>query len=271
MLFQTELLIRSVKKYSSHRHSFFSVVVNGSMQSPIVAPNLSPGHVNNEYINRNADIWYSPYYWSIPIPHRWYIEPKSETCVLIDADIIACRDISPIYQIDLSIFHGVLAYTNPLSASDWGSLGIDGLYSVNQYKKRNGMVHYENRYEDGMPLSYFNMGMLVVPSRYLRAIGERMLVITSHIINKYPELYYFAGQIAVAKALYDLQIPTNQLPNIFNWYDILDPIGLDKIIFLHYFSNRKHITNWAINCTNNEYCDLIKRVTANLPSDIMYA
>lgn len=242
MLFQTELLIRSVKKFAKNKPSYFSIVVNGEERiNSIVYPSLTKGTINNKYIASNAEIWKSPYFWEIPIPNRWFIEPKSEKCVFIDADVIACRDLEELYNLDENFFHGVQAHMNPLSNSEWFSLGL------NEEKIKK--------------LNYFNMGMLVVPSKYLKIIGEGMMKVLQNIIDKFPNRYYYSAQIAVSKALYDLQIPTNHLPEIFNWYDAKPPKNLNEIIFLHYFMNRGHVINLKeINTKANEYTKMIGQI-----------
>jgi len=241
MLFQTELLIRSVKKFSQNRISHFSIVVNGEQDtSSIVYPSLTRGTIRNKYIAANAEIWRSPYYWEIPIPHRWFIEPKSDTCVFIDADVIACGDLEPLYNLDKNVFHGVPAYKNHLSEKDWADLDVRETSN------------------------YFNMGMLVVPSKYLRVIGEAMMNIMDDVLRNYHEHYYFAGQIAVTKALHDLQIEVNHLPSQFNWYDLNFPQNLDNILFLHYISNKNQVLNSNIDRSKNEYLDIIGRTVIDV-------
>lgn len=239
MIFQTEFLIRSIKKFSGFRSTQFSVVVNGDVRTAIVEPSLTKGSVDNRYVMRNADVWRSPYFWSIPIPHRWYIEPKSETCVMIDVDMIACKDISPIFNLDKKVFYGVNAYKKFFSLEDWRKVGVE-------------------------KVNYFNFGLLIVPSEKMRIIGESLLNNVKIVTENYKNYYYFAAQIALTKTLYELQLDVEALPREFNWYDMRKEENLNDIIFLHYMSNRKYVKDKNIMIGKNGYLNLINSVAAQV-------
>lgn len=237
MLFRTEFLIRSIKRFSKDFPVFFSIVVNGYSDTHLIKPCLSKGRVDNSYIVKNAEILRSPFKWHLPIPHRWFVEPKSEVCVFIDADMIACQKLDSLFDLDKGVFHGVEAYKNHLTLQEWRSLGIE------------------------KDLRYFNFGMLVVPSHQLRAIGECLLEITKEVVEAYKSHYYFAAQIALAKAIHILNIQTNCLPKTFNWFDLWPESDLSQILFLHYMNNKHYIKSHNIPVGKNSYVDLAHKIS----------
>jgi hypothetical protein len=224
MIYQTEMLIRSVKKFAPGP-SEFSIVVNGQAVVPTTemwirraTAEVVPGQLKNGYISSNAEILFCPYHWRTYTPSRWFIKPKSETCVFIDADMLACCDLTPLYELDKNTVHGVAAFNWHLGEDHWKSLGLN-----------QDEIQY-----------YFNFGMLVVPAKYMTAIGNQMLDMLPKMLHEHS---YHAGQISLALSLKKLGIPRNSLPNKFNWYDTLLPDNLDEIILLHYFCNRESITS----------------------------
>jgi len=218
MKFQAETLMRSIM-YFSKQDVYFTIVVNGECCGPINKPiKLSSSNLDNFFISKHAEILSCPYHWLVPTPSRWFVEPKAETCVFIDADMIACKDISPLFDLDKKCIHGVTAYNVPISRFDLQSLG---LFNVSDYKY------------------YFNFGMLVVPSEYMSTIGNMMMDVLPVVLCKFKKYEYFVAQISLAYVLKNSGINKNVLPQEFNWYDLLPEKNLDNILFLHYINNRK--------------------------------
>ena len=246
MIFRVEFLIRSIKRFCP-QPAVFSVVVNGERQSPLgTSLSLSKGRINNKYISDNAEVIHCPYHWSIPAPSRWFVEPKMDNCVFIDADIMACQDLSPLYNLDKEVFHGVTAFRQTMTDDEWSYIGMN----------HQELVHY------------FNFGLLVVPSRLMRDIGNRMLRNVPMIMNVFRKHQYFAGQIALAYTLKEIGVKRNALDQKFNWYDMLPPPpDMQDILLLHYIINKSSVESWAKMrniSPGNEYAKLIVQMGKRL-------
>ena len=233
MKFQAETLMRSIM-YFSKQDVYFTIVVNGECSGPINKPiKLSKSNFDNFFISKHAEVLSCPYHWLVPTPSRWFVEPKAETCVLIDADMIACKDISPLFDLDKKCIYGVTAFdatafTVPISNSNWRSLG----FSQSDWRSLGFFDNNDCKY-------YFNFGMLVVPSEYMLTIGNMMMDVLPVVLCKFKKYEYFAAQISLAYVLKNSSINKNILPQEFNWYDLLPEKNLDNILFLHYMNNKK--------------------------------
>ena len=244
MLFRAELLIRSIKKFSYNKPVVFSLVINGTQNSEIDKNlKLIDCTVENDYISKNSSVFYCPYHWKIPFPSRWLIDPKMETCIFIDADVIACNDLSQLYNLEKNKIHGVTAFDNKiLSSEKWKKIGF---------------------FEDDLK-NYFNYGVVIVPSKYVSNIGKEILNNFLKIKNIFKEQEYFTGQITLAYVLKKMNLPVNILPNKFNHVDMLLPNKIEEIIFLHYILNKKNISKISdlFIRSENKYMELIRK-TAN--------
>jgi lipopolysaccharide biosynthesis glycosyltransferase len=222
--------------------SFFSIVVNGNKQGVPKKPvTLFPGTINSRYLMTQCDVYHSHYYWSTPVPWRWFIEPKADKCVFIDVDIIACNSLAPLYALDSKRFYGVQAFSSAMSKTEWQQLGFTN----------NELANY-----------YFNFGMLVVPSSRMRDIGNRLMDNVFWIVKQYPHHFYFSSQIALAYTLKEMGIQTNPLSHSFNWYDKLPfPEDQSRIMLLHYFTHQNAVvdTGTATSLSGDPYAELISR------------
>lgn len=251
MIFRVEFLIRSIKKFSP-KPAFFSIVVNGQQKTSIKPFKLTKGSINNKYISENADIFNCQYHWEIPVPSRWFIEPKTDTCVFIDADVIACKDLSSLYDLKKDVVHGVTGpFTEMITKKQWESIGF---------------FNTEFKY-------YFNFGVVIVPSKHMLDIGNNIFENMAKIMNL-PYLpnklnvppKYFAGQILLAYTLKNMRIAMNVMPNKFNWFDNLPTQNINEIVLLHYIENKYSINNLseAISASENVYRQLIRNVVNGL-------
>jgi hypothetical protein len=248
MLFSADFLMKSVRRYAAGRPVQFSAVVNGDETTStgwIERPfKLKPGKIDHPAF-KEVEVWRSPYHWEMPVPSRWFIPPRSDTCVFIDADMIACRDLGPLYSLNRESVHGVPAYNTVMPIEKWNLLKFN--YDDLKY--------------------YFNFGLVVVPAQYMTLIGHRLLRIMPFVLERFPEYHYFAGQIALACALRQMGLNRCPLPGSFNWYDILPPPeDLDSILFLHYMSNRDSIYCPKTACQggSSPYKKLISRVARTI-------
>lgn len=240
MWFRMELLVRSVRKEAHGRPCHFSVVVNDNEPGPFASPlRLVKREIPNRFLARHVEAFRCPYHWSVPAPSRWFLEPKADRCVFIDVDMIACKDLGPLYDLDPETVHGTTAYSTALPMRDWERIG---------FGKENMKF-------------YFNFGMVVVPSRHVRSVGDRMMENVPKFMEMFPSHRYYGGQIALAYTLEELGLPRNVLPSAFNWYDLLPfPSDPSEILFLHYFSRQgsvcDHVSMSALG--DNEYESLLR-------------
>jgi len=232
MIFRLELLIKSIKLFSS-KNVFFSVVINGNEKKLFNKKiKLETTTIGNKYISKNSDLYFCPYHWSIPYPSRWFIDPKEDMCVFIDADMVACSSTDDLYKLEKNMIHGVSAYQVHLEKKEWEALGLF------EFNVRN----------------YINFGMVVVPSYLKNQIGDEMLKCVPKVFNFFKNKRYFSGQVALACAMQNLNLKINILPKKFNWYDTWPAGKTEEIIFLHYF-NKKDGTNSAEQITYNKNKD----------------
>ena len=225
MCFQAELLIRSIMHFSPKDiKNNFSVVVNGNKSGPLgKSVELSKYRLNNNFINNIAEVLYCEYHWLVPTPSRWFITPQDKTCVFIDVDIVACKDLSSFYELKDNCIYGVAALKIPMSNFEWSQLGF------NQNKDF---------------INYLNFGMLVIPSNLMSKIGLRLIENLPIILKKFKRYEYFAAQIALAYVFKNLDVPKVILPQIFNFFDTNETLDdLDNVLLLHYMKNRKFFKN----------------------------
>ena len=48
---------------------------------------------NSRIVRKNVEFIYCPYFWELGLPCRWFIEPKSEICIMIDVDMLCCNNL----------------------------------------------------------------------------------------------------------------------------------------------------------------------------------
>lgn len=235
MCFQTELLMRSILYFSPHgSDTKFSVIVNGDKSGPIKNPLKIINHkLKNSFINKHAEVLSCEYHWLVPAPSRWFINPRCKSCVFIDVDMIACRNLFPLYNLKKNFIYGVNSIKIPMNQKEWERLGF---FSKSDFKY------------------YFNFGMLVVPSYLMLKIGNMLMTILPVILQKFKKYEYFAAQIALACVLKKLKIKKIVLPRNFNYVDTPnhDDDNFDDILFLHYVHNRKYYKNFQSHLTVEE-------------------
>lgn len=235
MVAQTELLIKSIKKFSGNKSNYFSLVLQGYDQSKIIQPlPLIPTKISNRYISENAEILYCPYFWEKGTPCRWFIQPKSETCILIDVDMVACKDLSPLYNLDKNKIHGTTAFANHLNEKEWSSIDLN---------------------EKDRPF-YFNHGLIIVPSKNLQIIGKQLFEIYPDMQKRFTKHAYYSGQISLTYIIKKMQLNRNLLPKNYNWFDSYPFQEMkENPFFIHYFRNSNKNKNLAepFSNLNNPY------------------
>lgn len=224
MIFQAEILVKSIKRFSGNKPCDFTLVIQGDDMGPIKIPIPIDkiDKFSNSYLNYNAEVLYTPYYWELGSPCRFFVKPRSQTCVMIDVDVIACKDLSPIYDLDPDCIHGVTAFKRHLDDVAWSSIGMG---------------------EDDRDF-YFNMGMLVIPSCHLETLGNSLIDLYPKIQRLFPQQAYFSGQISLSLAIKRMKLKKNKLPQEYNWFDMIPYSEMkDTPLFLHYFYHKNHNAN----------------------------
>lgn len=232
MMRQAELLIKTIKNFSYGKPVEFTLIIQGFHKGPasLPLPLIRISKKGSYYLGNNVEILYTPYYWELGLPCRWFVKPRCSMCVMIDVDMIACSDLSPMYELEKDKIHGAGTYTFHLSDDEWKSIGMD----------------------DSDKRFYFNMGMIVVSSDYLQKIGRGLFNIYPEIQKKFPNHAYFAGQISLSYVVKQMNIGRNLLPRKFNWIDFYDYESMkEPPIFLHYIKNRNNEKNIRSALSNN--------------------
>lgn len=236
MLLQAEWFVKSLRKFDTE--SFVTIVITGD--SPLPNYSLRNYSTNNDYLNNNAEILYCEMSHSLHPPIRWFVEPKSETCVLVDSDVLVC---SPIQVPDPSMFHGVIAHKSPCNSEQWFSL----------YKNfdLNLELNYRSNYQNQSCPYYVNFGVLFVPKDSLLPIGNYLKENMNEIwkvLNRIGGDTYYVSQIVLSMALSKLNIKVNALPLRYNYpdtptYDRSHKDEMENAIFYHYLSLKYKIYN----------------------------
>lgn len=239
-----ENTVKSIKFFSHEQQEiFFTVVLQGESKNyphsfgfenlNLVNQNeiISYYSKTSSYLMNNVEFYYCDSYWELGMPCRWFVKPRSKICCMIDVDMIACNNLSPLYSLDKEFIHGALAR--------------NARWIHTKEKVAGGGVDEKNLLKIGLSISdlekyYLNFGLVVVPSCFLRIVGEELF--SKYRWFKQNIHNYYAGQFALAHTLKDLDLPLNLLPDVFNYYD-KDPVAgrESDILFLHIMQNRGSI------------------------------
>ena len=242
MIAQAEILVKTIKKFSKGKPAEFTLIIQGSDKSPLNLPLSLVPYKNSfsSYLQRNIEILYTPHYWELGAPCRWFVKPRRPMCVLIDVDVVACSDLYPMYELDHTVVHGVTAFKAHFDDQEWFSIGLT------QEDRKN----------------YFNMGMVVIPSNYIKEIGLKLFEVYPKMQKNFPEKAYYSGQISLTHILKSMKINSNCLNSKFNWFDAKDYSEMKETpIFLHYFwsNNKNPNSNNLFVDKNSEYFSLFQK------------
>lgn len=247
-----ELLIKSIIFFSRNKNFYFSVVIQGdSLEFPSNLDNiiqeikkddlklLNYG-ISNYVLKIVDEFYFCSQYWRLGMPNRWLIKPKSDMCIMIDVDMLACNDLNDVYNLNRNKIHGVRARNTFIENDFWNKINFS----------KEDILKY-----------YINFGFVAVPSIYLKVIGEELF----YSYKKMTKVHeYYAGQLALAFTFKKLKFSPNILSKKFNFYDLDQFPGRDNILFLHILGNKKIYEQKIVNNKNNDYENLIISVNKEI-------
>lgn len=248
MIGECDLLIKSINFFSNkNTEIYFSIVLQGNETKLPSKPNTIKKIETNEckklfncnitnYLKRKCEFYFCPQVWNLGMPCRWFVKPKSKTCIMIDVDMVACNNLDLLYSMyNSEEIHGVKARKNKeiISKKDWEKIGFSE-EDINNY--------------------YINFGLVVVPSIHLEKIGFELFENYKNMSKLHG---YFAGQLALAYSIKKLKLKLNLLPSKFNYYDLDEFPGREEILILHLLENKGA---YKENVTKNKYIKLVQDI-----------
>lgn len=259
ILFRLEILLRTLKKYAQTDFHFTTVFTGKQRTYGWAKDKMAVSHEGGmetirkiaPYIAENSEILFCPYHYSFHPPCRWFVEPKSDPCIMIDADVLCCSALHSIEAMSKDRVRGLTAYGDHLTLEEWNKIG--------RWKEQD--LQY-----------YFNYGVVIVPNQFLRQIGDTLYDCMLEIEHKTPEKHrYYVGQIALAEAMNRLKTPRSTLSMKYNFADCVDVRyyrnEFDNVVFLHYFTNKYLLSGQDFMSklsveTGNELHKFMKKVIA---------
>jgi hypothetical protein len=147
---------------------------------------------------------------------------RSEMVLLLDADTLIRRPLDDLIERSYrdGVLAGTIAHTTPLSHGkladfDWAQLfSLCGLPAPRLDYEHTGWGYYfsDPRHRSCPP--YFNYGIIAVPARLLSRIGRAYAPCLERVRTAFGS--YFDGQIALAMAIAQLDVPVWALPLRYN-------------------------------------------------------
>lgn len=227
MIFQAEMLIKSLKQFGNPE---ITVIITGE-NKPIISP----------YLYANSEVLINQNHYKNHPPVRWMVEPRSEHMIFIDADMLCCQNLNKIPLTDK--ITGVLAHRNPIQWHD--------LFKKINIPFPNQLYNpLQNKLPNPCPW-YVNYGLVIVPKTIFLTIKSGIQDMINFVMI-YTNNSYFTGQIALTLCAYKLNVNMGLLPLRYNYpdkifdpvmnYDTIFPEEMDNTVFYHYL-DLKNVIN----------------------------
>lgn len=263
MIFQSEILRRSLVKNSNLDFNFHLVIVNdGPIGNwiPFYNENLYKEIKKNCYtLAKNSFIWKSECHWQDHLPVRWHVPIQSENFLFLDADMIVTGDLSEITEnnthdicgvptvaqnIPLEIWKDHLGYKN-LSIETWKKILIE--------KKCNFTTTLTNEF---IP-TCFNFGFLLFNRLNFLEIRKSFTNNVKNYVNSNLSLEHkkFCAQLALTATILQLEIKFKKLDLKYNLPDF-DCFfkHLNNCKVLHYLNSKNISSDYFLNMPDlNQY------------------
>jgi hypothetical protein len=193
-----------------------SLKIFGGLEKFYISLMIPKGQkITNKYINKYCDLIYYENHlnlnpkWSIA--NRYFLESKSESCFMVDADILVVgniADISKKIKLEKKLY-GALAYKNPFDKSYWNSLFEE--FNLNLPKEQK--THIENNCF--CPSCYFNYGFVGLHKDLMLKLAPYIQKYIEKINNK--KINHYKGQVALCLAIFDSGVAYEYLDYRYNF------------------------------------------------------
>jgi hypothetical protein len=228
MFFQTECLIKSLKRFS--KIDFFVTIIITGVESVNLIEIIQKYPILNDVEILCSNINYKKH-----PPVRWNVQLKADV-IFIDCDVLVCNTLQNLSCKDA--ISGVLAHDSPFFMDEWMQI-FNGLKI-----KFSGETFKTTDTKKEIPF-YVNYGMIMTQTH----IVNEMRVQLQKNIDKVMSFWktsnsYFVGQIALTVTIEELNIKKEILPVRYNypdysWYDKNYSEELNKMVFYHYLNGKK--------------------------------
>lgn len=198
---QAELLFRSLESHGGLRDWHATIYI------------LEGERIGNEYLKSFADVVEyerdTTYQRPWNVSPRWRCQPKSNTCICIDADVVFLDNFSLLAQEcdDEAAVYGVKAWHSPFwnrHREQWKEVFDAAELPLPESVQQGVYMPY-----------YINHGLIVVPAEYMPMIEQAVRNVSYQVYSAIPGLYYFA-QLKTTVALESIGLPRKLLPGKFN-------------------------------------------------------
>lgn len=240
-LFQAETLVKSLKAFSGLAQVDVTLVLTSNSLTESLDMTLKPTKSKNAYLDKNCEVLSSNTHWSTHPPVRWFVQPKHDTCVFLDTDVLAA---GPIEFDTQGKFWGMLAHSAPFKMDLWQKFSRACAFDLPNKK------YLSMHTKEAMPY-YVNFGVLFVPS-FLVTKMRNNLLINMKVANKffYSTLNnnYYASQAALTATIYQLGIPHDELPLRYNYsdfpvHDKHSPEEMNNCVLYHYLHLKNEMSS----------------------------
>jgi hypothetical protein len=263
MLFQVEVLRRSLVKYSNLNFNFHVVIVT---DRPI--GNWIP-HFDKDFFDeiksknytlaKNSFIWKSECHWLNHLPVRWNVPFSCEKIIFIDADTIVVDDLKSIVDSLFEDLAGVPTYSRNITLKIWKDHLNGEKMSVQEWMNfvRSRKHNLQTSITKEFIPACFNFGFLIFNKKRFEEIKD----IFSDNVNYFTRLNFnhdqkkFTAQLALTSTIFQLNLNFKKLDLLYNLPDYdscLNDFKNAKV--MHYLSSRNLIEDYFLNMPNlNSY------------------
>ena len=237
---QMKYLIKSLEIFSKLDNFYVTIMIPEGQK------------LKDKYLNKNCEVVHYKNKFNL-IPKwsgaiRYFLESKSDVCLMLDCDILIVDSICDIVQKikNNKKIYGAFAYTNPFDKNYWTSLFKQ--YKIN-YSEDVFKMHLENN--NCSPSCYFNYGFVGLHKELMPYLAPKLEKFVLEI-NKKPINY--KGQVALCLAIMDSNIFYENLDYKYNFSTHLSKLMLERINInyddliedlrvFHYCKNKQIIIN----------------------------
>jgi len=254
MQINAKFCIESIRRFSGFENFYTTLVV----------PDHEKDHLDSWFYKKKCEVYAYKYNNNFHCPWnfgpRWYIEPKSEFYLALDADVICLNTIASIQKlIKNKSFNAVSAVSCPFDLNPfdmWRKLfEAAGLIFPNKTYSYREKRSIKNKSIDDYSPFYPNCGVLLLNSCLLKDIKKACPEIVK-IVDRFCRKNYYFPQIVSSLLIYYCNFEINELESNWNSLETFDNHS-PEVIFYHHnrFSIFEKIKN-----AHNSNLDLTKKL-----------